>query len=127
MKNNSNEENGVSGKLVCSFPCYRLIPLNELALNILNIKNIKSKKKFPDISGPSDQVIRAGLSGQNAGMGVYGFQSVWTHRGSGGGIGQPLYLSMGDTGGIGQPLYLSMGDTGGNGLNICPKMPAFYK
>ena len=70
MKNTLHEENAILSKLACSFPCYRLIPFNELATNVLKINNLKNEKKFPDLSGPSDQVIRAGLSGQNAQNGV---------------------------------------------------------
>ena len=35
---NHYEENGFSSKLACSFPCYRLIPLNKL--RITNLKSI---------------------------------------------------------------------------------------
>ena len=39
-----NEKNRVSSKLACSFPCYGLMPLNELALNVLKINKIKNEK-----------------------------------------------------------------------------------
>src|ERR1017187_4293798 len=42
---NHYEKNRVSSKLACSFPCYRLIPLNELARNTLKINKIKNEKK----------------------------------------------------------------------------------
>ena len=40
---NHYEENGFSSKLACSFPCYRLIPLNKL--RITNLKSICWKMK----------------------------------------------------------------------------------
>jgi hypothetical protein len=40
-------KNSVSSKLACSFPCYRLIPLNELVINALRINKIKITKKIP--------------------------------------------------------------------------------
>jgi hypothetical protein len=58
MKKCVNEKNGDSSILACSFLCYRLIPLNELAIKALKIKKIKIIKKLPVISG---------ISGQNAG------------------------------------------------------------
>ena len=44
---NHYEKNRVSSKLACSFPCYRLIPLNELVINALRINKIKITKKIP--------------------------------------------------------------------------------
>jgi hypothetical protein len=67
MKNTSNEKNRFSSQSACSFPCYRLISVNELARKSMNIYKIKKEKKFPVISGVSGQFP------QNA---VFGLQNI---------------------------------------------------
>jgi len=61
IKNAYNEQNALSSELACYFSCYRLIPLNKLARNAMNINNLKNEKKMPVISG---------ISGHNAGNAV---------------------------------------------------------
>jgi hypothetical protein len=53
------------------FYCYLLIPLNELAPNVLNINKIKNEKKFIDISM---------VSIQNAGKGIFNYELQITNN-----------------------------------------------
>ena len=43
------------------FYCYLLIPLNELAQNVLKINKLKIQKKIIDISGVSMQNVGKGI------------------------------------------------------------------
>ena len=60
------KKNSDSSVLVSTLACYCLILLNELRVTRSKSMSPEMKKNLPVISGPSDQVIRAGLSGHFA-------------------------------------------------------------
>ena len=63
-KNKVDEEIGDSGKLACSFACYRLIPLNELRVTCSYSMPTEMKKISP---------VKTGKTGRNEGKGIFAF------------------------------------------------------